>query len=86
LSKRYKGQITARDNERSHPYWVDIPIPDGGLGRRLDKMHDWHRLHGMAVRMGTGTDRARFCFPDQTHAEEFAQAFGAQVRLNLSPV
>lgn len=83
---RYKGRRTSRDVEREHPFWVDVPIPEGGLGRRLDEMNDWHRLHGMAVRMGTGTERARFCFPDKANAENFAKAFGALVRLNLSPI
>ena len=87
MSKRYKGQTTARDNERAHPYWVDVPIPEGGLGLRLNEMHDWHRLNGMAIRHGSGGHGvARFCFPDQANAEGFAQAFGAQVRLDLGPV
>ena len=84
LSRRYKGQHTARHNERECPFWVDVPIPEGGLGRRLDEMLDWHRLHGMVVRMGTGTDRARFCFQVHTHAEGFAEAFAARATPNLS--
>ena len=86
MSRRYKGQRTTRHNERECPFWVDVPIPEGGLGRRLDEMLDWHRLHGMAVRMGTGMDRARFCFPDRAHAEGFAATFGVTAKLNLSPI
>lgn len=34
LMVRYKGQSTAKQNQRQCPHWVDVPIPEGGSGRR----------------------------------------------------
>ena len=40
---RYKGRATAKSVERDFPHFVDMFVPDGGLGRRLDTMYEWHR-------------------------------------------
>jgi hypothetical protein len=34
-----------REAERTLPYHVDIPVPGGGLGRRLTDMLYWCRTH-----------------------------------------
>lgn len=82
LSRRYKGQRTALHNERECPYWVDLPIPEGGLGRNIDRMHDWHSERGLPVRAGSGgLWVARFCFADKANAESFAVAFHRKVTL-----
>jgi hypothetical protein len=36
---RRTGEITAKMNERGFPYLVDIRVPAGGLGRRVDAMY-----------------------------------------------
>jgi len=34
-----------REAERTLPHRVDIPVPEGGLGRRLNEMQAWCRAH-----------------------------------------
>lgn len=70
-----------RHNERAYPYMVDIAVPEGGLGKRLDGMHDWHRARFLESRSGRGGCRdgtwfVRWCFKDQRDAEDFMAAFG----------
>lgn len=43
---RYKGQLRASRTEQEYSHHVDINIPPGGLGRRLDAMYDFHAQHG----------------------------------------
>jgi hypothetical protein len=55
---------------------VDIPIPEGGLGRRLDEMHAWHLARGLQAQMGSaGLWKARFYFRDETTAAAFRAKF-----------
>ena len=85
MNRRYKGVPATHYTEQAFPWWVDIPVPEGGLGRRLNEMNDWHHSHGMAVRHGRGgMDVVRFCFPDEGHAKALARQFGALAHLNLS--
>ena len=39
---RYKGQLKASRIEREYPHHVDMIVPPGGLGKRLDAMYDWY--------------------------------------------
>jgi hypothetical protein len=60
---------------------VEIVVPPGGLGKRLDAMYDWHRERGIEVHRGSGRheegrDIIRWCFADQEMANAFAAAFG----------
>ena len=43
---RYKGRQNAKAVERDFPHFVDIVVPLGGLGSKLDTMYDFHT--GMA--------------------------------------
>ena len=43
---RRKGETTSRQIDRDLPHQVEVPIPPGGLGRRLDAMHDLARELG----------------------------------------
>jgi hypothetical protein len=38
---RYKGQLRSKRTELEFPHHVDIVIPPGGLGTRLDAMYDF---------------------------------------------
>jgi hypothetical protein len=79
---RYKGQVTAKQIERENPYFVDISIPDGGLGRRLDAMHAWHLARGVSPKMGRGgLWTARFCFAEAETAQIFVANFGGTFRI-----
>jgi hypothetical protein len=74
---RYKGQVTPRQVDRDYPHQVEIAIPEGGLGTRLNAMHDFCRgadfkTRGIGLkRLETGRDGVRFCFK----APELADAF-----------
>src|SRR5262245_561547 len=39
---RYKGQPKASRTEQEFPHQVDIIVPPGGLGRRLNDMYNFH--------------------------------------------
>jgi hypothetical protein len=78
---RYKGRLGPKQIERDYPYFVDIPIPEGGLGRRLDAMHEWHLARGLRARQGSaGLWTARFCFADATSADAFKAEFGRDLQ------
>ena len=51
---RYKGQLKATRTEIEFPHHVDITIPPGGLGTRLDAMYEFHAQHGVKPKRGHG--------------------------------
>ena len=64
---RYKGRVGAIETERAYPHIVELNIPPGGLGRRLDVMANWHKQRGLEVREGKNYYAepnwyARWCF------------------------
>jgi hypothetical protein len=78
---RYKGQLKASRTEIEFPQHVDIMVPPGGLGTRLDAMCDFHAQHGIKPQRGHGTHNAdsaviRWCFADAT-AAAFESKFGS---------
>jgi hypothetical protein len=74
---RCEGQGTAKLNQRDFPHFVDIGVPAGGIGRRLDEMYDWHRSRGLISRHGHGgLFISRWCFAEACDADAFAAIFG----------
>lgn len=78
---RYKGRSGSEAVERDYPHVVEIVVPLGGLGKRLDAMYDWHRAHGIEIHRGRGRreeprDIIRWCFADREMAAAFDAAFG----------
>ena len=77
---RYKGRQSAKAIERDFPYFVDIAVPLGGLGNRLNAMYDFHARRCIQAMRGQGRHDAngsvvRWCFTDPavaTFAKEFA--------------
>jgi hypothetical protein len=81
---RYHYQ-TRRDAERKFPHRVDIPVPDGGLGKRLTDMIDWcggrfadWTFHGIIDEnrrdeRGIPIDLVRFYFMDEIAAQQFRE-------------
>ena len=68
----------------SRYYVVEIVVPPGGLGRRLDDMHEFHRQRGIKDQRGPRRrddehDYLRWCFADLATAEVFAAEFGGEV-------
>ena len=82
---RYKGRHSAKAIERDYPHFVDIAMPLGGLGARLDAMYDFHARHGVKPQRGQGRHDAngsivRWCFADPAIAAAFAKEFEDQMR------
>jgi len=81
---RYKGQRTARQNERDFPHIVEQLLPPGGFGMTLIRMHDWDRSRGLEIRHGRGRraeDRnyIRWCFSEASAAETFITEYGGTI-------
>ena len=79
---RHKGRQNAKAVERDFPHFIDIVVPPGGLGTRLDDMYDFHAQYGIKPRRGHGRHDAngsviRWCFADPAIAKSFAAVFGA---------
>ena len=79
---RYKGRASAKAVEKDFPHHVDIAVPLGGLGSRLDAMYDFHTRHGVKAKRGHGRHDAngaiiRWRFADPAIAKSFATMFGA---------
>ena len=48
-----------------------MAVPEGGFGKQLDAMHEWHRAQGIQPRHGRGRheddrDFVRWCFAADT--------------------
>ena len=77
---RYKGTANTKAVERDFPHFVDVVVPLGGLGARLDAMYEFHTQHGIKPQRGHGRHDAngsviRWCFADAAVAEAFAREF-----------
>ena len=78
---RYKGQLKAKRTQKEFPHHVDIIVPPGGLGTRLDAMYDFHVQHGIRPQRGHGKHGEngsviRWCFAEASLAAAFASKFG----------
>ena len=78
---RYKGRQSAKSVEQDFPHFVDIPVPIGGLGNRLNAMYDFHARHGIQAKRGHGQHDdggsvIRWCFADPALAAAFAKDSG----------
>jgi hypothetical protein len=79
--KRYKGRQSAQSIERDYPHIVEMLVPEGGFGKKLDAMYDWHRARGILFQRGrsrrdeNGRDYIRWCFADADTAAAFAAEF-----------
>jgi hypothetical protein len=77
---RYRGRTKTKLIERDFPHRVELMVPEGGFGKRLDEMHAWHHAHGIAARHGqTRRDESgwyvTWCFADAETAQAFAAKF-----------
>ena len=75
-------QPKARAVEREYPHFVDVVVPPGGLGTKLDAMYEFHARRGIRARRGHGRHDAdgsvvRWCFADLAIAAAFAKEFEA---------
>jgi hypothetical protein len=77
---RYKSSQSAKAVERDYPHFVDVAVPPGGLGSRLDAMYAFHERHGIRAKRGHGRHDAngsvvRWCFADPAIAAAFTKEF-----------
>ena len=78
---RYKGRASPKAIEREFPHIVEMIVPEGGFGRTLDAMFDFHARHSIRAINSTGRrdengrDIIRWCFADPKLAEAFASEF-----------
>jgi hypothetical protein len=82
LMSRYKGSQSAKAVERDYPHFVDITVPPGGLGTKLDAMYEFHARNNIRAQRGQGRHDAdgsvvRWCFADSAIAAAFAKEFEA---------
>ena len=76
----HKGRHRAARTESEFPHHVEIVVPRGGLGSRLDAMYDFHTQRGIKPQRGHGKHRAngsviRWCFADEETANLFSAEF-----------
>ena len=82
---RYKGRTTFKSIERAFPHHIEMIVPLGGFGKKLDAMHKWHRargieaLHGRGRRDENSRNYIRWCFADPHVAAQFVNEFGGAV-------
>jgi hypothetical protein len=81
---RYKGRPSAQTIVRDFPHVVEIRMAIGGLGKRIDAMHEFHSRRGIRARNGphrhsNGRDFISWCFADSQTANTFAAEFGGNL-------
>src|SRR5262249_16031436 len=71
---------------REFPYTVETAVPEGGLGRTLDRMYEFHAMRGINAQTGAG-HRVDDCaivtwlFADPAIAQQFADEFNGTMLL-----
>ena len=51
---RSKGGQSGKAAERDFPHFVDIVVPPGGLGKKLDAMYEFHTQYDIKPQRGHG--------------------------------
>ena len=82
--RRY-SRLSAKIVARDFPHVVEIAVPHGGLGKRLNAMYAFHQQRGIQVahlprRRDDDHDYLRWCFARHTIAEAFAAEFGGELK------
>lgn len=81
---RRKGEVTDRHRDRSHPFQVEIVVPDTGLGNAMLIMYRWAARHDHETtrRREGAIHLMRWCFCLRETADAFAADFGGR-RIDL---
>ena len=82
---RYQSRAGLKANEGKLPHHVDMMVPKGGFGVRLNEMHDWHDARSIEAVRGlsrreSGHKIIRWCFADLVSAALFAREFSAETK------
>jgi hypothetical protein len=71
--------------ERTFPHIIEISVPLGGFGSKLDDMYEWHwareieAMRGRGWRDENGRFYVRWCFANVITAQDFAREFGGSI-------
>jgi len=82
---RYKGRTDPKEIEKAFPQIVQMIVPLGGFGKKLDDMYEWHgardieAMRGCGWRDETGRFYVRWCFANLITAQDFARKFGGSI-------
>ena len=82
---RYKGRTDPKEIERAFPHIVQMIVPSGGFGMKLDDMYEWHWARGIEAMRGRGwRDKSgrlyvQWCFANLITAQDFARKFGGSI-------
>jgi hypothetical protein len=81
---RHKGRPSAIAIEKDFPHIVEMIVPLGCFGKKLDDMYEWHWARDIEAMRGRGwRDKSgrsvRWCFSNVTGAQEFARKFGGSI-------
>jgi len=49
---RYRGRTKTSLIERDFPFHVELIVPEGGFGKRLDAMYEWHGAQNIIAMRG----------------------------------
>ena len=78
---RYKGRTKTKLVERDCPHRVEMIVPKGGFGKKLNEMHEWHLARSIQPRFGRSRrdeknrDYVTWCFADAAMADSFRTSF-----------
>jgi hypothetical protein len=78
---RYKGRTSTKAIEQAYPHIVEMIVPLGGFGLKLDDMYEWHWARGIEAMRGcgrrdeSGRFYVRWCFADPATKKAFAEQF-----------
>jgi len=83
------GEITPKRIDQEYPRQIEISIPSGGLGTRLNDHHEFCRSRRLRyatrgigkVRRIEERDAVRYCFKNACDAYAFQAAFGGERRV-----
>ena len=78
-----RARKIAKEVERDFPNFVDIAVPQGGLGAKLAAMYDFHARRRISPNSGHGRrdDKGgviRWWFANRQLADAFAQEFARE--------
>jgi hypothetical protein len=82
---RYKGRTSTKAIEQAYPHIVQMIVPLGCFGKRLDDMYEWHwgrdieAMRGCGWRDESGRSYVRWCFFILITAQDFARKFGGSI-------
>jgi hypothetical protein len=71
--------------EQAYPHIIEMIVPLGGFGKKLDAMYEWHwardieAMRGCGWRDKSGRYYVRWCFFNLITAQDFARKFGGSI-------